>query len=306
MSLRVAVVGAGHMGLIHIDKLRVLPDVELAGIADVDGEKLGKLPEKEGVPCVLDYRALPDGLDGVVIATPTDSHFSIASFFLGRGTNVFIEKPISSTPEEGRQLIRIAQENSLLLQIGHSERFNPSFTTLLSETRRPRFIQASRRGPFTGRSTDIDVVHDLMIHDLDLLLALTADEVIDVKARGIALATDLIDMAEAWVVFKGGCVASLTASRIAVERERYLTVYETDRLIHADFLAGKVTVATRRGPGPLGTQETMSPKMDPVRDELTQFVRAIREQGTPVVSGEDGVKALTLADRITEYITISA
>ncbi len=303
MPLRIGVVGAGHMGLIHIDKLRGLPGVELAGVADVDAARFERLPDKKAIPFVIDYRVLPRQLDGVVIATPTDTHFSVAGFFLERGVNVFIEKPISRTPEEGQELIRIAGERGLLLQIGHSERFNPSFSALLSETRQPRLIQASRRGPFTGRSTDIDVIHDLMIHDLDLILTLIGDEVVDVKARGIALATDKVDMAEAWILFRGGCAASLTASRIAVDRERYLTAYETDRVLHADFLAGKVTVATLTGSGPFETRETMSPKMDPVRDELAQFVRAIEGNGTPAVSGEDGVKALSLADRIAAHIT---
>ena len=215
---------------------------------------------------------------------------------------MFIEKPIASTAEQANDLIELANRRNLILQVGHLERFNPAYISVLSHIKKPLFIEARRTSNFTGRSTDIDVVLDLMIHDIDLVLSIVGKEAKDVRSQGVALVADKLDMVSTTVEFADGCTASLFASRISTKRERSLSVFEEDRHIYVDLLTGKSTCNIKNEDGSIETLEYVSKKMDAVLDELSEFICSIKGEKTPCVKGEDGLKALLLANRIKEHI----
>jgi predicted dehydrogenase len=302
MPLKVALVGAGHMGRIHLEKLSASPDVEIAGVVDIRPDLAQDMSTRYGVPHFTSYNDVPVEMNGVVIATPTETHYEIAQAFLDRGIHVFMEKPITLTPGEGQNLIDLAQKKGLVFQIGHLERFNPAFRRAVALVKQPVFIEAVRVGPFTGRSTDVDVVHDLMIHDLDLTLTLTKGKVKGIESRGVSLVSDKLDMVSTRIEFTDGCVASLTASRMATRRERNLSVYEKGGYFFIDLLKGKLTATTKTGEGEIVTKEYPTENPDPVMDEITEFLQSMRGLKTPTVSGQDGLNALVLADGITDAI----
>jgi predicted dehydrogenase len=302
MPLKIALVGAGHMGRIHLQKLVALEDVELAGVVDSDKKLAAELSGKYGVSYFADYREIPVGLDGVIIASPTETHFEIARTFLEKDTNVFIEKPITSTVEQADELVRLAKDRNLVLQVGHLERFNPAYRSILSHIKNPLFIEARRTSNFTGRSTDIDVVLDLMIHDIDLVLSLAGKEAKDIRSQGVALVADKLDMVSATVKFSDGCTASLFASRISTKKERSLSIFEEDRHIFVDLLSGQSTCNIKNPDGVIETLEYASEKMDAVTDELSEFMCSIKGEKKPCVGGEDGLRALRLASQIKEHI----
>jgi predicted dehydrogenase len=213
-----------------------------------------------------------------------------------------MEKPITVNPQEAQELIHVADENKVVFQIGHLERFNPAFCRALQFVQKPILIEASRISPFTGRSTDVDVVLDLMIHDLDLVLSLVKEEIQQVSAQGICFMTDKLDAVSARIEFTGGCVASITASRISPKKERALTIYEHDKSISIDLLQGKCIGIIKDSNGKVDTTEYTAAKIDPVQEELAEFINSIKKGKTPTVTGTDGLKALMLAARIKEYI----
>jgi predicted dehydrogenase len=292
MPINIALIGLGHMGRIHLGKLCSFEDVTVSGIADIDPALTGEYAAKYTVPSFSSYSDAISEATCAVIATPTESHYSIAKDCLERGIHVFLEKPITVLPEEAAELVAIAAAKGLILQVGHLERLNPALIRALPLIKKPLLIEARRVSPFTGRSTDVDVVLDVMIHDLDLVLS----------PEGIPFMTEQTDVASARIEFTGGCVANVTASRVSTYRERSLTVYERDRYFSLDLMQGKlVSIVRNEGAQPDITEYT-SPAMDPVRDELLQFVRAASGRGTPGVSGIDGLKALDLANRIRSCI----
>jgi len=302
MPVNVALIGLGHMGRIHLGKLCSFEDVRVCGVVDVDDALAGEYAEKYTVPSFSRYSdALPDAACAV-IATPTRLHYSIAKACLERGVHVFLEKPITVQPEEARELVDMAAARGLVLQVGHLERLNPALRQALPLVRRPRFIEARRIGPVTGRSTDVDVVLDLMIHDIDLVLSLVGEEVSDVTAHGVPFFTNLSDVASARVEFAGGCGANITASRVSTFRERSLAIYEEDRYLSVDLMQGKLASIVRKEGEEPHTTEYTATQMDPVRDELLEFVRAVGGNSAPSVSGADGLRALELANRIQDRI----
>ena len=300
--MRIALVGAGHMGKIHAQKLTTMPDVEVVGIVDIDGQARKEATEKFSVPAWEDYKTLTGNVDGVVIATPTESHFETAQAFLNANAHVFIEKPITSTPEQAQQLIDIASAKNLVFQVGHLERFNPAFQEALRQVEKPVFIEAQRLSMFTGRSIDIDVVLDLMIHDIDLVLTLVKSGICEVRAHGMPFLIDKLDAASARLVFDNGCVATINASRISIKKERALTIFEKNRYFYVDLLNGKLTVCSKSPSGNLETTEFIAEKMDAVNTELTDFINTIRQGKRPNVHAEDGLKALILANEITRFV----
>jgi predicted dehydrogenase len=302
MPLKIVVAGAGHMGRIHLEKLMAMEGVEVSGIVDVDTERAKGLAQGGRVPCFADYRDAVDRSNGVVIATPTESHFEIGKAFLEAGCHVFVEKPVTSNAGEARKLIDLAREKALVFQVGHLERFNPVFAKAASEIKRPLYIEACRVSPFTGRSTDVTVILDVMIHDIDLVLSLVKDRVKEVRAQGSPFLSEKLDIANAWVEFENGCVAKLTASRVAVGRERRIAIFEKERYFSADLLGGKLVVASRAKDGTLETIDFEPPKADSVKEELTEFVQSIRGEAKPSVTGDDGLNALLLADLIDHHI----
>jgi predicted dehydrogenase len=302
MSLKIAVIGLGHMGKIHLNKLITFEDIEVSAVVDINMALAKELSQKTSAKASEDYREAIQLCDGAIIASPTETHYSIGKTFLEAGKHVFMEKPITVNPEEAQELINTADKRKLVFQIGHLERFNPAFSRAVQFVQKPVLIETSRISPFTGRSTDVDVVLDLMIHDLDLVLSLVKEKIQKLSAQGICFMTDKLDAVSVRIEFTGGCVANLTASRISPKKERALTIYEQDKSLSIDLLQGKYTIITRNNDGNVDTVEYIADHIDPVQDELSEFINSIRGKKTPSVTGVDGLKALMLAARIKEYI----
>jgi predicted dehydrogenase len=301
MPLKIGVIGIGHMGRIHALKLSGMEDVILQGVADTADECLEGFDRQHKTNCFKDHTEL-FGADAVVIATPTQTHYKIAKDFMDHGIHVFVEKPITQTPDQARELIELAENRGLVFQVGHLERFSPPFVNAGPLITNPMFIEAQRLSPFTGRSTDIDVVFDLMIHDIDLTLSLIRHDVSGIRAQGTPVVTDRIDAASARIEFACGCVATLTASRVSVERERIFRIFQKDRYLSIDLMRGKMLAAVKNGEGSLNVKEFEADRMDPVGDELTEFVQSIKEDRKPRVEGEHGLRALLLANDIKAEI----
>jgi predicted dehydrogenase len=302
MSLKIAVIGLGHMGKIHLNKLVSFEDIEITAVVDIDMACVNDLSQKTGVKACEDYREAIQLCDGAIIASPTETHYTVGRTFLEAGKHVFMEKPITVNPEEAQELIDIADNKKLVFQIGHLERFNPAFSRALQFIQKPLLVEANRISPFTGRSTDVDVVLDLMIHDLDLVLSLVNEDICNLSAQGICFMTDKLDAVSARIEFISGCVANITASRISPRKERALTIYEHDKSISVDLLQGKCISIIKNNNGQVETMEYTATKIDPVQEELSEFVNSIREGKAPTITGADGLKALMLAARIKEYI----
>ena len=298
--MKVCVIGVGHMGRIHAEKLRDMAGVSLCGLVDADTNSLEQAKTKHTAPRFTDHKQVLSIAEAAVIATPTETHYAIARDCLDRGLHVFMEKPFTSTPEQARELIDLARTKQLILQVGHLERFSPAFREALATIKDPMFIEAQRISTFPNRSTDIDVIMDLMIHDIDLVLSVVKSNVTDVQAQGTPVVTDKIDVANARIEFGSGCVASLTASRASKKKERTFKVFQKDRYITLDLLKGKMTAAVREKNGAIHLEEYQAERIDPVMDELVDFVESIRQKRKPKVEGEHGLQALLLANLIKQ------
>jgi predicted dehydrogenase len=305
MPLRIALVGAGHMGKIHLEKLALIHDAKIAGVVDIDLEKARQLGQKHNSPFFSDYRKLINQSHGVIIATPTETHFKIARDFLDAGKHVFIEKPITSTQEEAKELIAIAKSKKLILQVGFLERFNPAFLKSLPMIKKPLLVESCRASGFTGRSTDIDVVLDLMIHDIDLILSIVRGEIRDIRAQGVSFVMDKLDVASARVEFENGCVVNLNVNRISTKKERTLVIFEKNQNFFIDLMNRKVIVTVKMNGGTIHTEEYLADQLDAVEHEISSFIQSITRGTSPIVKGEDGLKALVLADQIKQYIADS-
>jgi predicted dehydrogenase len=290
------------MGKIHFNKLIAFKDAEVPAIVDVNMALARELSENTAIKAYEDYQEVIKMCDGAIIASTTETHYAIGKAFLEAGKHVFMEKPITVNPEEAQELIDTAEKRKLVFQIGHLERFNPAFSRASQLVQKPVLIEANRLSPFTGRSTDVDVVLDLMIHDLDLVLSLVNEDICGLSAQGICLMTDKLDAVSARIEFSGGCVANITASRISPKKERSLTIYENDKSLTIDLLQGRYVNISRNHNGKVDTFEYAAEKIDPVKEELSQFIDSIKEKKVPSVTGTDGLKALMLAARLKEYI----
>ncbi len=302
---RVAVIGTGSFGQNHARIYHELPEAELVAVCDIN-ETVGiAVAEKYGVPFVADYHELIGKVDGVSLATPTVSHQAIACELLKSGVAVLIEKPISKTLEEADEIIAAAERNGIVLQVGHLERFNPAVIAASQIVTIPRFFEGHRLSIFTPRSLDIDVVMDLMIHDIDVVLSLVKSEVVEIRAAGVPILTPKIDIANARIEFANGCVANLTASRVSSERVRKLRLFQPSQYISIDY-ALPAASSVKVNP-------TASDKLDfdfrmldvareePLKLELQAFLNAL--SGAAVItSGQDGRRALELALGIVEKI----
>jgi predicted dehydrogenase len=291
--LKVAVVGAGHMGRYHAEKFAARSDCELVALADLDSARAEALAARLGCPAVRDYRSLFGKADAAVVSVPTERHHEVAGACLEAGLHVLVEKPIAVDLREAEDLIRVAREKGRILQVGHVERYNASFRALAARMQRPLFIDAERLSGFKQRGADVDVVLDLMIHDLDLCLSLAKAEVSDISACGFRVLTTDIDIANARIEFADGCVASLSASRVSQAPLRKLRVFQTDLYVSADLQAGKLRYVKQAG-GTIEEQEESHAGGDALAVQADAFVRSIK--GTPSgVDGEGGRKALKVA-----------
>lgn len=300
-KLRAAVIGVGYLGRFHAQKYASLQDVELVGVADSDPARAGEIAGELGTAAHGDYRDLAGKIDLVSIVVPTRYHHEVASFFLQNGIHVLLEKPITTTIEEAKELIAMAANRGLVFQVGHLERFNPAFTAVAGRLRRPGFIEAVRVAPFKPRGTDVSVVLDLMVHDIDIIRRFVGSEITAISATGAVVHSNEPDIANARIEFACGCVANVTASRISLKSERRMQVFQEDAYIAIDFQNRTATIATRgegeSAPGvpAVAVQELSVPQRDQILAEIEAFVDSVAN-GTPVaVTGEDGLNALETA-----------
>jgi len=293
-KVRVGIIGVGYLGMQHARILSYLEEAELKGVADIDFKKAMQIGNRHGVGYFQNYEEMLDDIDAAIVATPTSEHFSISANLLRNGKSVLVEKPITETVEQGERLVQEAQEKGLILQVGHLERFNPAVEAVENLIREPRFIEVQRLGSFSARSLDIDVVLDLMIHDLDIIMAMIKDEVNVIRATGIHVLSEKIDIANARLEFKSGCVATLTASRVHQGKVRKLRIFEPTVYYSVDYIDQEVKVF------PLDGRQTdiktlRIQKEEPLKKELTNFLDCVRRGKTSKVSGEEGLRALRLA-----------
>ncbi len=325
--LRLAVIGVGHLGKEHARILSALPDAELVGVADTDREQAESVARRHGTRAYADHRPLLDAVDAAVLVVPTTHHHAVAREFLGRGIPLLVEKPLALGREQADDLVAAARRHGALLQVGHIERFNPAFEHLQRLPLRPLYVTCERYSPFAGRSTDIGAVLDLMIHDLELLLALVRSPVTGVTALGVTVLGGHEDMATATLTFANGCVAHLTASRVHPGPRRRLNVWGPEGIAGLDLAARKVTLvqpsellrsgvvdSRRLDPALLASlkaelftrhlpvQEIDCNHGDQLTRELQDFLRCVRTGQEPRVSGEQGRDALALAERVLDGI----
>jgi predicted dehydrogenase len=306
--IRCAVIGVGHLGKFHAEKYAQLPEAQLVAVVDHDLTRAEHLAEQYDCQALIDYTQLIDLVDAVSIVTPTQTHFDVAKFFLARGVHCLIEKPITTTVAEANDLINIAVENNCLIQVGHLERFNSAIIALHTILKTPRFIESHRIAPFTPRGADVNVVLDLMIHDIDLIRFLVDSPVRSIAANGAPVLTNEIDIANARIEFENGCVANVTASRAGTKQERSMRIFQSDAYISVD-LQQKICSIYRKGNGemfpgiPEINKETSTfPQSDAILAEITAFIHAIQTKTPSPVSGEAGKEALEIAARITEIV----
>lgn len=307
-KLRTAVIGVGYLGQFHAEKYAQLPDSELVAVVDTDMNRAAEVAAKVGTSPCTDYRELLDRVDAVSIVVPTQYHFEVARAFLDRGVHVLLEKPITTTIEEADELIRIADERKAVFQVGHLERFNPVVMALDELLTGPRFIESLRIAPFKPRGTDVNVVLDLMIHDIDIIQHIIDSPVKQVNSIGAPVFTDEEDIANARIQFENGCVANVTASRISLKSERKMRIFQADSYITVDF-QNKSLAVFRKGSGEMfpgvpnvAMDQKTFEQGDALKSEIASFLECIRTGATPVVSGRDGKRALETALMITKQL----
>ena len=307
-KVRTAVVGVGYLGRFHAQKYASLPAVELVAVVDASAGNREQVAAETGCRAVADYRDILGEVDAVSIATPTPLHYPIAKHCLERGIHVLVEKPITTTLEEARSLVDTAARVGRVLQVGHLERFNAAILALAGTLGRPRFVESHRLAPFKERGTDVNVVLDLMIHDIDLIQSLVGAPIASIDAVGASVFSAGLDIANARIRYANGCVANTTASRVSMKMERKLRVFQDDAYISID-LQQKVLTIVRKPPagadvpkGQVLIEERTYDQGDALKLEIEAFLRSIREGTPPVVTGEDGLRALETATKITQMV----
>lgn len=304
----VAVIGVGALGSRHARLYASLPQAELIGVADTDLVRARSIGQKYGVPATADYRELMSRVRAASVTVPTVAHRQVAVDLMEAGIDVLVEKPMAASAEEAGEMLALAQERNIVLGVGHTERYNPAVEAVIEYCRDPRFIEVHRLASFSPRSLDIDVVLDLMIHDLDVVTSLVRSEVRQVEAIGVAVLTERADIANARLRFESGCVANLTASRISQDKMRKLRVWEKDSYVSLDYLdqeAWSYRLVEGEGRPTIVRKRLNAENEEPLKRELEDFLEAVVSRRSPRVSGEDGLKALRLAHRVMAAIAES-
>jgi predicted dehydrogenase len=304
--MRIAVIGVGHLGRHHARIMASLPGATLVGVVDVNAPRAQEIAAQHQTRAFTDARQVLDLVDAVSIAVPTESHLEVARPFLERGIAALVEKPLARSVAEAEALIDAARRGAAVLATGHTERYNPAVQASLPLVTTPKFVEVHRLGVFPERSLDIDVVFDLMIHDLDVVSALVRSPVASVEAVGVPVLTPRVDIANARLRFESGCIANITASRISRDRVRKIRFFQPDAYISIDYAAKEVEayrLARRDGERPAIEGGRLKVAQDePLRLELEDFVAAARDKRQPMVTGEDGRRAVVLAEAITAKI----
>lgn len=306
--IRCAVVGVGYLGKFHAQKYAALPQADLVAVADIDLSTAEAVARAVGCRAVADYRELLGQVEAVSIVVPTTLHHQVAKDFLLHDTHVLLEKPITATLEQADELIALARERGCVLQVGHLERFNAAVQGLEHRLSQPLFIESHRLAPFKPRATDVSVVLDLMIHDIDIILEIVGSEVTHMAASGARVLSDAIDIANARLEFANGCVANVTSSRVSTKAERKMRIFQPDAYIALDF-QNKALQIHSRGEGEMFpgipeivTEESVFEDSDALYAEIEAFLDSVRHGRPPRVSGEDGRRALETAMRITKLV----
>jgi predicted dehydrogenase len=310
-KINVAVIGVGHLGKWHADKYAASEDCNLVAVVDTDLDAARAVADKHGAEAVTDYQAILPRIDAISLVVPTSVHYPIAKDCLEAGIHCLIEKPITETVEQAQTLIDLAKAKNLTLQVGHIERFNSVMMDIDDILDKPQFMESTRLAPFTPRATDVSVILDLMIHDIDIILDLIDSPIKHISASGISVLSDEIDIANARLEFDSGCVANVTASRISRKRERKLRIFQKDAYISADFQE-KILAVNRKGDEKTESgfhdithNEKTYQDTDALNLEVLDFIQAIKTGNPPKVTGEDGKRALQAATEITKLIKAS-
>jgi predicted dehydrogenase len=307
-NLKVGVIGVGYFGQFHAEKYAKIEGVELVGVVDADASRAREIAQRCQTRPFLHYADLFKRVQAVSIAVPTPFHYSITKDFFLHGVDVLLEKPISNHLEEADELIGLAESKGLIFQIGHLERFNGALSGIEARVHHPWFIESHRLGPFSGRGADVDVVLDLMVHDLDIVLSLVNSKVKQLQAVGFPILTHTSDIANARIEFENGCTASLTASRVSDEKIRKTRIFQPGGVLSIDYLSQRLFLSKKAVP--LGgekipemvTEEIPVKKVDLLEAEICSFLQSVRNRKDPRVSGSDGKRALTLALQIIQKI----
>ena len=299
-KIKAGVIGVGYLGRFHAQKYAALENAELVGVVDIDPDKAARVAQECQTQAYTDFRELLPRVQAVSVAVPTTLHFAVVQECLNHHIDVLAEKPLATTVAEAEALVSLAREKGKILQVGHLERFNPAMEELTRRVHDPRFIEIHRLAFFKERGIDVDVVRDLMIHDLDLVLSLVPGAVTEIRAAGVSVLTDSIDLANARLEFDTGCIANLTASRISVKSMRKFRLFQPQTYLSVDFEARELMVVEHTGqpggilPG-IHLDTVKFPPADPLMKEITAFLDAVTTRREPVVSGEAGKEALALA-----------
>ena len=310
-KLRVGVIGTGYLGKFHTEKYAGMDEVELVGIVDIEKERAENIAASFGISAYTNYKNLFGKVDAVSIVVPTPVHFAVSKDFLENDINVLIEKPITTTIEEADELIKIAESKGLIIQVGHLERFNPAIAALQDIVKNPRFIESHRLSIYNKRGTDVSVVLDLMIHDIDIILNFVSSRIKTIHAAGIPVVSKHVDIANARLEFENGCVANITASRISTKNERKIRLFQRDASISVDFANHETTVISQNkksSNSPISGMEIKQlrvAKSDALKEELKSFVESVQNHTSPKVTGQMGRDALKTALDIMKQINIS-
>ncbi len=317
--LKVGVIGAGHLGKFHLNNWAVIEGVQLIGFCDTDDDNAAKVSEKYKLKRFEDVEKLIDACDAIDIVAPTTFHFQLCEAAIKKGKHVFVEKPLANTMDEARELVKLAKEANIKFQVGHVERFNPAFLTLKDYDLQPMFIEVHRLAQFNPRGTDVSVILDLMIHDIDIILSLVKSNVNYISANGVAVMSDTPDIANVRIEFDNGCVANLTSSRISMKKMRKMRVFQKDAYIGIDFLEKKTEIIKLNTPGDINVftfdietnhgKKTIAianpviKEVNAIKMELEEFRNAIVNNTNTPVSAVDGFRAMEVAHQILDKIS---
>ena len=306
-KIKTAVIGVGYLGKFHADKYSFLENSEFVAVVDTDRKLCKKIANTFNVEPIFDYRDLYGKIEAVSVVVPTSLHFKISKNLLLEGVNVLIEKPITESVEEADELIKIAKEKNLIIQVGHLERFNPAVLSITKFIKKPKFIEAHRLSKYKGRSMDVCVILDLMIHDIDFVLSVVKSKIKSISASGARVVSNHIDIANARLSFENGCVANITASRVSMKDERKMRIFQKNQYTAIDFVNKSSKLIKKKEGLDISDIEVQNfssreKETDALKDEIASFLDSIKQNKTPVITGENGRDALDVALEVKNKI----
>ncbi len=315
---KIGVIGTGHLGKFHLNNWKEIPDTEIVGFYDPNDDTAKEVSEKYQLPRFLDGDALIEACDAVDIVAPTNHHYEWCEKAIKKGKHVFVEKPLANTMSEARELVKLAAESGVKFQVGHVERFNPAFLSLKNIPLNPMFIEVHRLAQFNPRGTEVSVILDLMIHDIDIILSIVKSDVKNISASGVDVMTETPDIANVRIEFHNGCVANLTSSRISMKKMRKMRLFQKDAYIGIDFPNKKTEIIKLKEPGDsnvfafdietnsgkktIAIANPLVPEVNAIKEELSEFKNAVINNSKTVVSELDGLMAMDVAHQILEKI----